>query len=509
MRTEIHGRVYDSTAAMIRRVEERDAENAGGRFDEETREEWNALNAAIDEEGKRLERIRELARSPYNCEDRAGLYSRDRRAAHDAGLGTIERYRHHLTAEAADRLDELVRRHDPSGTDARYLAAVGDPAYNHAFGKTVADPTTGHLRFTPEEVAAVQRVGSVEVTRAMAIGTGSTGGFAVPFELDLTILLTSNGALNPIRQLARVITVSTDQWKGLSSAGVTAAYQAEAAAVTDASPTLAQPVIDCAMWRCFVPFSIELGQDWGTLQGELTRLISDARDVLDATQFLTGSGTDSPAGVLTGLTTSQRVQTAGGGRDRDRRHLRLEAGGAGQVHAERHLGRAPEPDRQHLPADAGRVDDGAAGDADSPRRPDRPTRDRVDDDGDRQHDWHEVRALRRLPCGLHDRRSDRHDRRTDPPSVRGRAGQPSDRPARSFRLRPHGLEGGRSRGTPLRRGSVMASKQKLVVARESFSTELDGKEVLIHLGQVIPASHKLVKEHKHLFEPVEPQPPRP
>jgi HK97 family phage major capsid protein len=107
-----------------------------------------------------------------------------------------------------------------------------------------------------------------------------------------------------------VITVSTDQWKGVSSAGVVATYQAEAAAVTDASPTLAQPVIDCAMWRCFVPFSIELGQDWGTLQQELTRLIADARDVLDATQFLTGSGTDAPAGVLTGLSTSQRVQCA-------------------------------------------------------------------------------------------------------------------------------------------------------------------------------------------------------
>jgi len=40
---------------------------------------------------------------------------------------------------------------------------------------------------------------------------------------------------------------------------------------------------------------------------------------------------------------------------------------------------------------------------------------------------------------------------------------------------------------------------------ESFSTELDGREVLVHLGQIVPASHKLVKEHKHLFDPVEPR----
>src|SRR6266542_678538 len=64
------------------------------------------------------------------------------------------------------------------------------------------------------------------------------------------------------------------------------------------------------MGRAFVPFSIEAGQDWAGLQPELERLIADGRDVLDATKFLTGSGTDEPAGVLTGLTTAQRVQSA-------------------------------------------------------------------------------------------------------------------------------------------------------------------------------------------------------
>jgi HK97 family phage major capsid protein len=64
------------------------------------------------------------------------------------------------------------------------------------------------------------------------------------------------------------------------------------------------------MGRAFVPFSIELGMDWPGLSAELQRLISDGRDVLDADKFLTGSGTDEPAGLLTGLTNTQRVQTA-------------------------------------------------------------------------------------------------------------------------------------------------------------------------------------------------------
>jgi HK97 family phage major capsid protein len=41
----------------------------------------------------------------------------------------------------------------------------------------------------------------------------------------------------------------------------------------------------------------------------LLGLIRDGRDTLDATMFLTGSGTNQPFGLLTGLTTTQRVQT--------------------------------------------------------------------------------------------------------------------------------------------------------------------------------------------------------
>lgn len=235
--------------------------------------------------------------------------------AKSRGLRAIEYQveRGGLRSDAADVLDGVVRNEDPLGVGARYLAAVGDPAYLSAFGKLLADPQSGHLRFSPDEVDAVRVVNQAEAMRGMVIGTGSAGGFAVPFELDPSIMLTSSGALNPIRQVARVITVVTDQWKGVSSAGVTASYDAEAAEVSDDTPTLAQPTIDCAMGRAFVPFSIELGQDWSTLQQELAKLISDGRDVLDATQFLTGTGTDSPAGVLTGLTTTQRVQTAGAG----------------------------------------------------------------------------------------------------------------------------------------------------------------------------------------------------
>jgi HK97 family phage major capsid protein len=322
------GRDYFSESELKARVAELDLEHTGETMPKESREEWNKLNETIDEFTARRERLAEFARSRRNLESGDGAdfrhgFTRDDpqqdprlREARDVGLRAIERHDDVLTAKAADRLDGLVRGRDPDGSAARYLDAVADSAYLSAFGKLVMDPMSGHLRFSPQEVEAVRKVSAVQEERAMSITTGSAGGFAVPFVLDPSILLTSTGALNPIRQVATVTTISgAREWRGVASDGVTASYVAEATVATDASPTLVQPSIVTYQWRVFVPFSIELGQDWPELQGELVRLASDARDVNDATQFLTGAGTTSPGGILNiggtgGLTTTQRVQTA-------------------------------------------------------------------------------------------------------------------------------------------------------------------------------------------------------
>ena len=107
-----------------------------------------------------------------------------------------------------------------------------------------ADPVTGHNRFTPDEIAAVQKVAAVEAERAMSIGSNAAGGFAVPFTLDPSVQLTSSGQTNPLRQLARVVPITTGSWKGISSLGVTASWDPEGTEVSDDSPTFAQPVAD-------------------------------------------------------------------------------------------------------------------------------------------------------------------------------------------------------------------------------------------------------------------------
>jgi HK97 family phage major capsid protein len=254
---------------------------------------------------------RDRYRGAYGASGDDGAPPHIARARSEA-LRVIERRSDVLSSEAGDRLDRVLRLGDRSGLTARYIEAVANPAYLSAFGKMAVDPLQGHLRFSPQEVEAVRRVSHVEAERAMSL-TGSAGGFAVPFELDPTILLSGSGALNPIRPIARVESIGVDEWRGVSSAGVTASFQAEAVEAADNSPTLAQPTVSTEKANAFVPFSIEIGQDWGSLQSELGRLFADAKDVLESDKFLTGTGTAEPTGVLTGLTTTQRVQTAGAG----------------------------------------------------------------------------------------------------------------------------------------------------------------------------------------------------
>jgi HK97 family phage major capsid protein len=84
--------------------------------------------------------------------------------------------------------------------------------------------------------------------------------------------------------------MSTRELRLVTSDGVVAQYQAEAAEAIDNAPVLAQPVLVAQRATSFVPFSFELGDDWSSVAEELATLIADAKDVLEATKFLTGSG---------------------------------------------------------------------------------------------------------------------------------------------------------------------------------------------------------------------------
>jgi HK97 family phage major capsid protein len=224
------------------------------------------------------------------------LADRAMRAVENARISEIDKFDD--ADRSKGRIEGLIRKTDTvDGAFSRYLLAVGSPSYKRAFTKFLATRDTSMMDRQEQAAWANGQMAS----RALSL-TGASGGFAVPFELDTTILNTNNGVANPIRSIARVKQITVDEWRGITSTGVTASYVAEATESTDNSPTLAQPTISTERAHAFVPFSIEIGMDWGSIQDDLTELFRDAKDVLESSKFVSGSGTNEPFGVLTGAT---------------------------------------------------------------------------------------------------------------------------------------------------------------------------------------------------------------
>lgn len=246
--------------------------------------------------------------------DRINPYSNDRdeqppaQTQRDTAMRTIERAvkANKLAAGGADLVETLMRTGPVISQTwtQRWATATGSEHYERAFAKKLADPDNGQLTWTAEEADAWRAVAAVQnEQRAMSL-SDTAGGFLVPLTLDPAVLLTSNGSINPLRQIARVVQTATDTWNGVTSAGVTAEWTAEAAEMADASPTLANPSIPVHKGDAFVPFSFEVQGDAVNFLGELSQLLVDGAEQLNATAYTTGSGTGQPTGLLTRLVAS-------------------------------------------------------------------------------------------------------------------------------------------------------------------------------------------------------------
>jgi HK97 family phage major capsid protein len=115
-----------------------------------------------------------------------------------------------------------------------------------------------------------------------------------------------------MRALSRTETISgSNEWRGVTAGAITASRDPELSEVSDDAPTIAQPTLTVTKVAAFVPFSIEVGQDWGSLQTEMARLLQDAKDDEEASAFITGDGTgQNPQGIVTGATGTVAAGTA-------------------------------------------------------------------------------------------------------------------------------------------------------------------------------------------------------
>src|SRR5438270_263965 len=131
---------------------------------------------------------------------------------------------------------------------------------------------------TPVEIAQRHQVSQSTVYRWVKerrIRTSGEGRQLRVSEADVVDAMGSRSARVPHRAdppplaapamvaVATVTPVSANTWRGVTSAPVVFTYQAEGAVAPDNTPALAQPTIALYTGRSFIPYSIEVAQDYG------------------------------------------------------------------------------------------------------------------------------------------------------------------------------------------------------------------------------------------------------
>ncbi len=235
-----------------------------------------------------------------NRDELPGLYR-------DNAMRAIEQHRFPGSPSREAAQDAVVKLLDTVSDDKygelpRRILATGSPAYTRVFGRALQAGNPGAL--------------GNEDSRILALGESpdTAGGYAVPFQLDPTLVLTSSGGVSPLRDISRVEKIVGKEYDLVTTGSVTAHRVAEAAPAVDDSPTLAQPTIRANRVQAFIPFSVELEGDWAALQAEMLKLLADAKALEEAdaggatTGFVLGTGTAPQAGgIITTLPVGQQV----------------------------------------------------------------------------------------------------------------------------------------------------------------------------------------------------------
>jgi HK97 family phage major capsid protein len=225
-------------------------------------------------------------------------------ALRSAALRALDSRGGSLSARSGDQVDSMVREvlGDTSGTlDGDYLARriliTESDAYRSAWQQVL---TKRHPNLTGPEAEALRAYEGLE-SRAVSEFGADHGGYGIPVFIDPSIVLSSGAAAAPLLDIARVVPVSTNLWKGVTSAPPTWTFQTEGAAVTDAATTLSQPTISVHTARGFIPFSIEVGDDYPAFAEEMSKLLAAGYLDVVAQKTAVGSGTGEPMGIVTKL----------------------------------------------------------------------------------------------------------------------------------------------------------------------------------------------------------------
>lgn len=155
-----------------------------------------------------------------------------------------------------------------------------------------------------------------KIGAALYEGLDAAGGFAVPVEIDGTIVPLAPAEM-AIRQLARVIPTTHTLKFPIKAAHGTAAAKLESTGADNpfggTAPTLSQVELDAYMAGDIVPVSWELLEDVAAMQGFIADDLTLAVQQYEEPLFITGSGaTGVPQGVATGASIGVTVTGATG-----------------------------------------------------------------------------------------------------------------------------------------------------------------------------------------------------
>ncbi len=219
-----------------------------------------------------------------------------------------------LSAPAAERLERVVRIEDQPA-HARYLAAVSDPLYGQAWAAVMASPDRAAIELTTEERAALRegRMAHAGLDKMFALGSdpgGGGSGWPLPIQVDPSLIIFGDGAVDPLRQLATVHTLVSKEKIIVTVEEVVAGYGAEGTDATEVTPTPGPVTIKAERGTAFVRLTFELLDDFTSAARDIARLFADARRNVEAEKFALGSGTNEPFGLITSLTPTDVAPTA-------------------------------------------------------------------------------------------------------------------------------------------------------------------------------------------------------
>lgn len=322
-RDEIRGEIKDIDAA-----------HQGEQFPAEVKVRWNELNeelenllVTIEELEARKQRVEDLARNEANTETEAksvNTYTRGKRVASRVPDDPTQLDQYRTMSMSIDDLDQahrdgarkILERIRPSHPGVSVEEAQND--IDKLIGRdqevalrTIITSSRGYRKEFETYLKTQGRVVGPEMERTASLTT-TAGGFAVPVELDTTLILTNAGVVNPIRNLARVRQTNVNTVEFINTTGISAGFGAEATEASDNAPTLAQPTVNIEKAFAFVPMSIEIAEDWAGIQEDLALCFADAKNQLESLKFLKGLGHAShePQGLIAAGGATAIVTTA-------------------------------------------------------------------------------------------------------------------------------------------------------------------------------------------------------